>query len=1302
MGRLRQLELENFKSYAGKQVVGPFDDFTCVIGPNGSGKSNMMDAVSFVLGVQTQHLRSSSLKELLYRRDADSVPARTASVKLTYELSAGELPGRKDGSTMVFGRTINAANESTFLINNKEVSYEAYEDCLKQIGVLVKARNFLVFQGDIESLASKSPLEVTRLLEQICGSDEMRVEYERLLQEKDHAEETALFSLHKRKMYATQKKEIKDQKDEADSFQQRREELGSLKTEQLLMKIWTAKEGLDSHSDEVELLKAQIGVMNSKEKKQNEELAGGKKSLARVSKALVTQEKDRAVKSKLVGSLAAQLDETRARIKGLRKRVDELTKATAAVQSDRKAQEDSIVGLQRDMKRLEEAEKEIERALKEAESRGFNLDEEKVAEYARLREEVSAQTAADIAQDQLLEQEIRSKHLQVERLVLQLKSTRNEEDSGAVLVQEYRTRIEKLRGAITAGVKDAEDLKKQRDANLVTIATCQQRAVELTAQLEAVVEKLRNIGEDRFRSKQEDKIATAIDAMQKIFSGVYGKLGDLCKPIQKKYAQAIQVAAGKQMDAVVVESKAVAQECIRYLKDQRAGVCQFLPLNNMDSKPVSDRLRSFAPKYKLCADLVECDEKFKPALAYALGATLVCDTLDEAQELCFTRGEKVKVVTAAGHVISKNGAMTGGSSAKDGQDRWEEKEVERLRTRKFEVEEALADNKHSTPGRQQQVDLEMRLKTLQTRIQFSEADCKVTEEKLKQLNQQGALKRAFAVQTEKNAEQARAEVLQLEMRQIEIQKRISRIETSVFSAFSASVGVANVREYERKALRTHDDLVKRRTAAAEEKASLAAQLQYESTRDFKGIEARLIEQTEAARRAIVTQDEVETRLMTSEEEERRALSKINASVDSLRKQRADVVGVVKALQLVMATLLEERDVLASKLAGEEILLDRMKTKLHDILQRAQVDEIALPTLEMGEEESQASELKWSGSQSQSQTQRTKAKKGGDSESQSAADRKKAAKVDISSMEKLRELSKQQVQEQDEELLAKIEAITAELDVIQPNMHAGERYDGVVGKLQECEDELDDVRNNARDLSLRFEELKKRRQKLFQECYQHISETLSVIYRDLTRSSKHPAGGTAYLTLDNTDEPYLGGTRFTAMPPMKRFRDMEQLSGGEKTMAALALLFSIHSFRQAPFFVLDEVDAALDNVNVKKICNYIQQRSRDFQCIVISLKDMFFEHADSLVGVTKDVDQLSSKIYTLDLKAFDDLTLKDKTEGSQVYASPPSAKADRGRTPQSGSTVTASGGTLKRKQSPGSAAKKKRTAKQNTITEDFED
>lgn len=225
-------------------------------------------------------------------------------------------------------------------------------------------------------------------------------------------------------------------------------------------------------------------------------------------------------------------------------------------------------------------------------------------------------------------------------------------------------------------------------------------------------------------------------------------------------------------------------------------------------------------------------------------------------------------------------------------------------------------------------------------------------------------------------------------------------------------------------------------------------------------------------------------------------------------------------------------------------------------------------------------------------------------------------------------------------------ITTELSLMQPNMHAAERYDGVTDKLKECNENLDQVRDSSKAVAARFEEVRNTRQRLFMECYNHVSDSLTIIYKDLTKSSKHPLGGNAYLTLENTDEPYLGGVRYTAMPPMKRYRDMDQLSGGEKTVAALALLFSIHSFRQAPFFVLDEVDAALDNVNVQKVCHYIRQRSRHFQCIVISLKDMFFEHADVLFGVCKDVPTVSSRVLSLNLRDYP--TSNAEIKGTKAY------------------------------------------------------
>jgi structural maintenance of chromosome 1 len=144
------------------------------------------------------------------------------------------------------------------------------------------------------------------------------------------------------------------------------------------------------------------------------------------------------------------------------------------------------------------------------------------------------------------------------------------------------------------------------------------------------------------------------------------------------------------------------------------------------------------------------------------------------------------------------------------------------------------------------------------------------------------------------------------------------------------------------------------------------------------------------------------------------------------------------------------------------------------------------------------------------------------------------------------------------------------------LQANDAFDSVTERLKESGADFDKARADTRKAVQAFQKVKSQRAKRFNEAFHHIDEALKTIYTDMTKSSKHPLGGNAYLSLDDTEEPYRGGLKFNAMPPMKRFRDMEQLSGGEKTVAALALLFAIHSFRPAPFFVMDEVDAALDN------------------------------------------------------------------------------------------------------------------------------
>jgi structural maintenance of chromosome 1 len=219
---------------------------------------------------------------------------------------------------------------------------------------------------------------------------------------------------------------------------------------------------------------------------------------------------------------------------------------------------------------------------------------------------------------------------------------------------------------------------------------------------------------------------------------------------------------------------------------------------------------------------------------------------------------------------------------------------------------------------------------------------------------------------------------------------------------------------------------------------------------------------------------------------------------------------------------------------------------------------------------------------------------------------------------------------------RLQQVQTEIDSLAPNLRAMDKLDGAEVRLRHAMESFEKQRTDAKKARDSFLRVKQRRYELFSPCFKHISESIDTIYKALTRDSQSGQEGTAYLSLEDSEEPYLEGIRFHAMPPGKRFLDMESLSGGERTMAALALLFSLHSFLPAPFFILDEVDAALDNANVTRLASYLRNMSHSSptktQLLVISLKPTLYEQSDALVGVYRN--GLQSKPLTLRLTDYD--------------------------------------------------------------------
>eukprot|EP00455_Lapot_gusevi_P003813 TRINITY_DN11553_c0_g1_i8.p1 TRINITY_DN11553_c0_g1~~TRINITY_DN11553_c0_g1_i8.p1 ORF type:complete len:292 (-),score=107.73 TRINITY_DN11553_c0_g1_i8:34-825(-) len=245
-------------------------------------------------------------------------------------------------------------------------------------------------------------------------------------------------------------------------------------------------------------------------------------------------------------------------------------------------------------------------------------------------------------------------------------------------------------------------------------------------------------------------------------------------------------------------------------------------------------------------------------------------------------------------------------------------------------------------------------------------------------------------------------------------------------------------------------------------------------------------------------------------------------------------------------------------------------------------------------------------------------------------------IDFSSLTRHREVrSKADYDRIKTEYNDQIGQMQQQLEQLNPNLKAYDKFSDAQDRIKSANQTFEDCQKEAKAAADELNDIKLQRKELFERAFNHVSQRIDGIYKKLTRDREEMGGGTAYLTLENSEEPYLDGVKYSAIPLNKRYRDMEQLSGGEKSVASLALLFALHSYRPAPFFVLDEVDAALDGVNVNRVSNYIRDRSHQesLQCVVISLKDAFYEKADGLVGVYRDRAGASSGTLTLDLAQY---------------------------------------------------------------------
>ena len=1181
-----------------------------------------MDAISFVLGVRSVHLRASELKDLIYSENAlndnheisyhEDVPTRASVMAVIEDTKHTEHR---------FQRIVNANASTEYRYNGRITTYASYNAKLEQLNILVKTRNFLVFQGDVESVAEQCSKDLSDLMDQISGSRTLKNEYDEARISYEEAAEQLTALVSKRKLLQNELRQVRQHKEAFDRFGALKNEVHNHTIQKILWRLYHINEIIEIHTDWIEA-HASRGEQAQKRLHEKEQMLSEARSmLGSVQQKKLDLENERKQANRSLDGIRPEKDRLIERIEHVNRKLQQAQFLYKQAEKDHDTLKESLKRLESDAELVQTCSDKM-KAEQEAAlaATSIKLNETDLQNYHDLKLKSQSTVVQERSQMEQLQRKIREKQTSL--------------DVHQDRIQDMESKLERLEQLLASlsetqaelATREPESAEKLGRAKSI-LSTLQSkkesissREKQLNEALVGCYNRLLRMGQDQRVHEREARLRESLRSLRTIFPGVHGRLLDLCKPTQRKYELAIATALGRNAEAVVVNHEKTAVECIEYLRNQRAGQATFIPLDTIQTKPINDRLRSLSPQARLAIDVIQYAPVIERAVSYACGNAMVCDTLDVARNICYERAQRVKAVTLDGTIIHKTGMITGGPSMQETVKKWDDQElqgVQRERDRCMSELKELQQQKYVLEEEDELVASVTRAQASLQSIRAEQADV------MRQT--QDAQSECAAIISQKKKTQDMIDKLNEDMSQLrsqmsDIEHTIHAADDDIFTEFCERIGVANVREYEAnqlhisQALNVATQQYQRQLARIAHQRTFAEQ-QVKNTADrLAFIQASM----EKERQRIPRLEEELQNCENSIKKYREIKARIQASFEAMQEEYDEKTETVNERRKALFHVMRDVEAHRKEVAERNDEIAQLDTERANLFRRCRMEALDLP-LESGDlanvplEEDVSMPV---------------------SEADNAVQvcRQYDITVDFSRLSDAERTDRGSGKEY--ELQSRIDLAREEMEKLTPSTSTAERLDKLEKELKMCEHEIDSGREQVRESRDEFQLIKKQRSDLFMKAYHHIADRIDGVYKDLTKTKMAPMGGVAYLTLEDTDEPFRAGIRYHAMPPMKRFRDMDQLSGGEKTMAALALLFAIHTYQPAPFFVLDEVDAALDAQNVANVSHYIREHASDrFQFIVISLKASLYERSQGLVGVYRDQEAHSSASVTLDLEQY---------------------------------------------------------------------
>ena len=1162
---LKSIEVNGFKSFANKIVFKFNHGITCIVGPNGSGKSNVADAVRWVLGEQSaKSLRGSKMEDVIFSGTQLRKPQGSAYVAITLDNSDHSLP--IDYNEVTVARRVYRSGESEYLINGTVSRLKDVYSLFFDTGI-GKEGYSIIGQGQIEKILNGKPEERRELFDEAAGI--VKFKKNKAAAEKSlEAERDNLSRVNDiLKELEKQVGPLKEQSETARKYLAFKNELKNLDVNAFLLEIEKIRTALEEDQKRLQIVNDDIEVNKQDYEQTKEEYEQIENTIEQLN-SIIDSSKNEIHENKLAKERAeGEINVINQQIITLKMNDKNIHEQIDRINSQIEAGERELSEYTSQKGNLDTSTSDVEAALEDARKKSSDM-----AKYIDECQQEIENCKADIIEymhesgtlqakvgryDAMLEN-INFRKTQLNQRLLQFKSDdagdKKELESLEGQLEELEANVKVILAGLDQATDQLNDNQNRNKTNRELIHNTNEKLSATKSKMEA----LRNITE------RYDGYGNSIRRVmeQKQWNpGIIGVVADIIT-VKQEYEVAVETALGGSIQNIVTEDDATAKRMISYLKTNRLGRATFLPLNS-----ITDRgsVRSDVLKEKgvigVASDLVEVDPKFNTLAKNLLGKILVVDNIDNAIAVARKNNQSLRLVTIEGELINPGGSMTGGAF----------RNSSNLLGRKRELDELKEqiDNLKSTAAKAASLDEKLKAQRDQLRTDIDKFNAELQKAYLR--------KNTLTM----SIDQVKEKLAESEKVLVSIDKEISELNSQISEINNNKNSLAdNNKKHEQMRIEAESRIDELESHSQENKDKLAeanAKVS-ELMIEFNSIRQRDDFIVENIRRIEIDLDKYREELESFTSRVESSFAEITELEDKITSIKSDIESKTihisdneskvaefsekrEELQLSHKEFFAKREELSEKIAG----LEKDSYKLTSIIEKN------------SEKSDELSSYMW-----------------------------EEYEITYSTAKEMRDENLPELPALKKEIAAVKAKIKSLGDV---NVNAIDDYKEVSERYEFLKGQHDDIVSAETNLVNIISELEKSMQEQFAEKFKEIQVMFDKVFKELF------GGGRGALELVDTEDLLETGIRIIAQPPGKKLQNMMQLSGGEKSLTAIALLFAIQSLKPSPFCLLDEIEAALDDSNVRRFAKYLNRLTKDTQFIVISHRKGTMEAADILYGIT---------------------------------------------------------------------------------------